>query len=327
MSAPRRRIQVPLSEIAPPGPSDDATARRRTRPGAANDGRLYIFTLVIFVLALVAGYRYMPPLPGAGLHKAVFGPRLYGHIQTLWFADVRAGATVAGPASLKKWFNNPNAKERAAFDKTCTQKYGRALDEIGPKRLRLPPFVDFAVERQMAANLASPLMSEIETSSAAGGRTPEAAASNALSLILLLDQLSRNVFRADPAVVYTHYDRLAQALVHHILASQPRLDLVPKYRTAPVYRTWFYMPLMHSEHLEDHALFASLLASMREDVADQGDEAAVKAVDENLDFDKRHAVIIEQFGRYPHRNQVLGRETTEAERKWLDEGGDRFGTA
>ena len=119
MSAPRRRIQVPFSEIAPAGgPSDDATARRHTRPGAANDGRLYIFTLVIFVLALVAGYHYMPSLPGAGLQKAVFGPHLYGHIQSLWFAEVRPGATVAGPASLKKWFKNPNAKERAAIDNT-----------------------------------------------------------------------------------------------------------------------------------------------------------------------------------------------------------------
>jgi uncharacterized protein (DUF924 family) len=327
MSAPRRRIQVPFSDLPSSIPNEN-TARptpRRSASNGQNDTILYIFTIVILVIGLIIGYKHMPSPPGPGLNKAIFNPRLYSHIQSLWFAEVPAGATTAGEASVKKWFYNPNADERAAFDKTCTQAFRHALEEIGPKRLRLPPFVDFTVERQMARSLASPLMSEIDPSS--DDLTTETAASNALSLILLLDQLSRNIYRADQALIYSHYDRLSQALIHHILATQPRLDLMPKYRHFPVYRTWFYMPLMHSEHIEDHALFHSLVTSLKEDVAKLGDEAAVKNLEQQLEFEKRHAKIIEQFGRYPYRNKVLGRETTEEEKKWLEEGGDHFGTS
>jgi uncharacterized protein (DUF924 family) len=267
----------------------------------------------------------MPSSTPPGLNKLIFSPHLYSKIQSLWFAEVPVGATIGGEASLKKWFNNPDADERAAFDNTCTKEFRPALEEVGPKRLRLPDYTNFTVERQMARNLASPLMSEIDTSSS--DLTAETAASNALSLILLLDQLSRNIFRSDQALIYSHYDRLSQALIHHILASKPRLDLVPKYRDFPVYRTWFYMPLMHSEHIEDHVLFNSLMASLREDMAKQGDTAAGEHLAHQVDFEKRHVKIIEQFGRYPYRNKVLGRETTEEERKWLEEGGDHFGTA
>lgn len=326
MSAPRRRIQVPFSDISSSIHNENTVQRtqRRSASNGQNDTILYIATVVILVIALILGYKHMPSPPGPGLNKAIFNPRLYSRIQSLWFAEVPAGATIGGEASVKKWFYNPNADEKAAFDKTCAQEFGHALEEIGPKRLRLPPFVDFTVERQMASNLASPLMSEIDPSS--DDLTTETAASNALSLILLLDQLSRNIYRSDQAVIYSHYDRLSQALIHHILATQPRLDLIPKYRNFPVYRTWFYMPLMHSEHIEDHALFKSLVTSLKEDVAKQGDEAAVKNLEQQHDFEERHVKIIEQFGRYPYRNKVLGREMTEEEKKWMEEGGDRFGT-
>jgi uncharacterized protein (DUF924 family) len=327
MSLPRRRFQAPTVDTSSYFNNQRSTGSqtKRSTINGQNDTILYIFTVVILIVGLIVGYKHMPSPPPPGLNKAIFNPRLYSHIQSLWFAEVPAGATIAGEASIKKWFYNPNAEERAAFDKTCTQGFRHALEEIGPKRLRLPPFINFTVERQMARSLASPLMSEIDPS--ASGLTTETAASNALSLVLLLDQLSRNIYRSDQALIYTHYDRLSQALIHHILASQPRLDLIPKYRNFPVYRTWFYMPLMHSEHVEDHVLFNSLVTSLKEDVAKQGDTAAVEHLERQLDFEKRHVKIIEQFGRYPYRNKVLGRETTEEEKKWMEEGGDHFGAA
>ena len=327
MSSARRRLQLPTSNITSPdsGESTAHSTPSRSASNGQNDTILYIFTVVILVVGLILGYSQMPSSTPPGLNKAIFNPRLYSHIQSLWFAEVPAGATIGGEASIKKWFYNPNAEEKAAFDKTCTKDFRHALEEIGPKRLRLPPFVDFTVERQMARNLASPLMSEIDTSSS--DLSTETAASNALSLILLLDQLSRNIYRSDQALIYAHYDRLAQALIHYILASQPRLDLIPKYRNFPVYRTWFYMPLMHSEHIEDHVLHNSLMASLKEDVGKQGDTAAVEHIENQVDFEKTHVTIIEQFGRYPYRNEVLGRETTEEERKWMEEGGDHFGSS
>jgi uncharacterized protein (DUF924 family) len=330
MTDTRRRFRIPTEEDTSPYTNRQGTdpdyhsSPRRSASTSQNDTLLYAFTVIVFIASLILGYSQMPSTTPPGLNKAIFNPRLYSHIQSTWFTEVPTGANIPGEASLKKWFFNPNADERAAFDKACAADFKHALEEVGPKRLRLPPFTNFTAERQMARNLASPLMSEIDTSSSE--LSTETAASNALSLILLLDQLSRNVYRSDQALIYTHYDRLSQALIHHILASQPRLDLVPKYHNFPVYRNWFYMPLMHSEHIEDHALAKSLMTSMKEDLAKVGDTAAVEHVERQLDFEKRHVDIIEKFGRYPYRNKVLARETTEEEKKWMEEGGDHFGT-
>ena len=335
MSSARRRHQLPTSEISTPDSVEKPKSTTRlSASNGQNDSVLYVLTIVILVVGLYLGYKQMPTPTPPGLNKAIFNPRLYSQIQSIWFAEVPAGATIAGEASMNKWFSAPKSEGNAAFDELCRREFRGALEEVGPKRLRLPPFANFTLERQMARNLASPLMSEIDTatttSSSSSGSSPlstEAAASNALSLILLLDQVSRNCFRAEQALVYAHYDRLAQAIIHSILASQPRLDLVPRYRNFPVYRTWFYMPLMHSEHIEDHVLFTSLMTSLREDVAATGDTAAAEHIDMHLGFEKKHVEIIERFGRYPYRNKVLGRETTADERKWIEEGGDSFGAS
>ncbi len=296
---------------------------RRSASNGQNDTILYAATIIILVVALILGYKQMPaPSPPPGLNRGIFNGRLYTHLQSVWFAEVPAGATVGGDASMKKWFYNPNKDEKVAFDKTCQKDFSPALEAIGPKRLRLPPFTNFIAERQAASNLASPLTSEIDSNRL----STETAASNALSLIILLDQMSRNIYRQDQALIYGHYDRMAQALIHYILASQPRLDLVPKYRLLPVYRMWFYMPLVHSEHIEDHALFNQLVTSMHDEMAAQGDTEAVKNLETSLEFEKQHVEIIEKFGRYPYRNEMIGRETTEEERKWLEDGGTRFGT-
>ena len=326
MSSARRRHQLPSSETSTPGHVEKPKSTPRlSASNGQNDTVLYVFTIVILIVSLYIGYTQMLTPTPPGLNKGIFNPRLYSQIQSLWFAEVPAGATVGGEASIKKWFLGPKDEDRAAFDEICRKEFRGALDEVGPKRLRLPPFANFTLERQMARNLASPLMSEIDTSS--GTLSTEAAASNALSLVLLLDQMSRNCFRSEQALIYAHYDRLAQAIIHHILASQPRLDLTPKYRNFPVYRTWFYMPLMHSEHIEDHVLFKSLMTSLKEDVTTAGDTAAAENVDMQLSFEKKHVEIIERFDRYPYRNKVLGRETTEEERKWIEEGGENFGAS
>ena len=307
----------------PRHPAPPAQKARRSASNGQNDSVLYIATVVILIVALVLGYHQMPaPSPPKGLDRTIFTSRLYSRLQSVWFAEVPAGASVAGEASMKKWFYNPNKEEKAAFDRTCQKDFGSALEAIGTKRLRLPPFTNFIAERQAASNLASPLMSEID----APRLNTDKAASNALSLILLLDQMSRNIYRNDQALIYGHYDRMAQALIHYILASQPRLDLVPKYRLFPVYRMWFYMPLMHSEHVEDHVLFINLVGELRDEMAKRDDKEAAASLEQNLDFEKKHKEIIERFGRYPYRNGAMGRETTEEERRWLKEGGERFGT-
>ncbi len=100
----------------------------------------------------------------------------------------------------------------------------------------------------------------------------------ALGLLLLLDQMPRNIFRAKQAVIYNHYDRPARAVLFCLLRREPRADLHPIVRYSPPFRQWFYLPLMHSERLEDHKLFSEILAAFKDDVVGKGNEVAVKAV-------------------------------------------------
>lgn len=78
---------------------------------------------------------------------------------------------------------------------------------------------------------------------------------------------------------------------------------------------------MHSEALSDHDLMAGKLEDMENGVDETGKEYLGSLVA----FERRHRVILERFGRYPHRNGVVGREGTEEEGVWLREGGDTFG--
>jgi len=124
-----------------------------------------------------------------------------------------------------------------------------------------------------------------------------------LAEIIVLDQFSRNLFR-DSAEAFAR-DEQARALTREALACGADLAL-------PVQkRAFIYLPLMHSESLSDHEDAMNLFAS------DPG-------LANNLKFEIRHKAIIERFGRYPHRNQVLGRESTAEERAFLQQPGSSF---
>jgi len=124
-------------------------------------------------------------------------------------------------------------------------------------------------------------------------------ADGALALLLLLDQIPRNIFRGSAHIYAT--DPMALAVAN--AAIERGFD--KQYDTE--LRSFFYMPYMHSESLSDQqrctALFSALPGSNSQKWA------------------THHRAIIERFGRFPHRNRVLGRVTTPAEQAWLDEGG------
>jgi uncharacterized protein (DUF924 family) len=153
-----------------------------------------------------------------------------------------------------------------------------------------------------------------------------ARATTALSLVILLDQIPRNLYRtaATLPLVYGHYDELSRALAAHLLARDPRPDAHESMRSAPARRVWLLMPLMHSE---DPALHARGLAFVDECVADapEGDEEAVKFLETMRGFTVMHKDIVDRFGRYPYRNKFLGRQSTEEEEAWMKEGGNTFG--
>lgn len=123
-----------------------------------------------------------------------------------------------------------------------------------------------------------------------------------LAEIIVLDQFSRNMFRDSPLAFAN--DALALALAQEAIAIDADQAL------SPVERSFLYLPFMHSESLIIH------------------EQAVVfyekNGIATNLDFELKHKVIIERFGRYPHRNGVLGRDSTAEEVEFLKGPGSGF---
>ena len=121
----------------------------------------------------------------------------------------------------------------------------------------------------------------------------------ALALVIVLDQFPRNIFRDDAQT----YASDAQALEVAHRAIERGVDA----RIDPALREFLYLPFMHSEHLADQMRCIEL--SRKAGLA------------ESADWAEHHADIIRRFGRFPHRNRILGRATTPEEQAFLDEGG------
>lgn len=128
-----------------------------------------------------------------------------------------------------------------------------------------------------------------------------------LALILLCDQMPRNMFRGDSGSFAT--DPIALA------AARKAVDAGWDRDMFDVQRIFVYLPFEHSEDLANQKLCIALFEAMPESERKQG----------WIDYAVQHLEIIEQFGRFPHRNEILGRESTPEEVQFLDETGLRFG--
>ena len=120
----------------------------------------------------------------------------------------------------------------------------------------------------------------------------------ALALVLLLDQFPRNSFRDTSRMFAT--DAQARAVADAAIAAGH------DKRVEEALRPFFYMPFMHSEDLRDLDRCVELMQSVGGD---------------SLRFAKHHRDIVARFGRFPHRNAVLGRASTAEEERFLAEGG------
>lgn len=140
----------------------------------------------------------------------------------------------------------------------------------------------------------------------------QASPQSRLALVLALDQFTRHVHRGS-AQAFSG-DARAQALVQHSLATGAD-------RSLPwVARVFTYMPLMHAEDLALQDECVARFAQLSQDVP----LALKERLASNLDFAQKHRQIIAQFGRFPHRNAVLGRTNTADEKDFLVNG-PRFG--
>ena len=189
---------------------------------------------------------------------------------------------------LDFWFGEPGSNERETYRELWFRKSEavdrQIADEFGP-----------LIERALRGELAD------------WSREPQ----GALAQIVLLDQFTRNVFRDTPRAFAGDARALAAATA---IVGRRQDEMLPVLQ-----RSFVYMPYEHAEGLgaQDEAvrLFSRLVDS----------EAAPSAELKNmLDYAHKHRAVIQRFGRFPHRNAILGRHSTPDEIAFLQEPGSRF---
>ncbi len=169
------------------------------------------------------------------------------------------------------------------------------FDELEPKQHFVKsPSLDDTIRQRFGALHAAAARGELEAwRDDAPGRLAE---------IIVLDQFSRNLFRGDPRAFAN--DTVALVLAQEMVRLKLDREL------APARRAFAYMPYMHSESPRIHATAVELFSQ--------------PGLEYNLKFEHAHKTIIDRFGRYPHRNAVLGRESTAEERAFLEQPGSSF---
>ena len=168
------------------------------------------------------------------------------------------------------------------------------FDEVGASRWFTPdPALDAIVRERFG-----PLHAR-----AVAGELPHwrRSATGRLAEVIVLDQFSRNLHRGTAAAFAA--DGMALVLAQEAIAAGCDAQL-PRAQ-----RMFFYLPYMHSESAAIHALAVPLFESIG---------------GQTLEFELRHKAIIDRFGRYPHRNAMLGRDSTAAERAFLATPGSAF---
>ncbi len=124
----------------------------------------------------------------------------------------------------------------------------------------------------------------------------------ALALIILLDQVPRNIHRGGPRAFAS--DEKARDVLAHALREGHEKRLTKRKRV------FLYLPLMHSEALAEQEQSVALFRAL--------------GIENNLDYAVRHHDVIKRFGRFPHRNATLDRESSAEEQEYLDQPGAGF---
>lgn len=137
-----------------------------------------------------------------------------------------------------------------------------------------------------------------------------------LALVVLLDQFSRNMWRGTPKAFAQ--DARAYRLACEGVARGDDQQLWP------IERVFLYMPYEHQESPEAQGACLGLMQALVDDTSASALQEVMRGY---LRHAHHHHEIIERFGRYPHRNEILGRESTDEEVTYLTEGGARFGQA
>ncbi len=192
---------------------------------------------------------------------------------------------------LRFWFGDK--PEQSIFDKTFSRLWWSKDDIIDSEiRTRFEPWVQDA---------ASGKLQKWEDSS-----------SGMLALILLTDQFPRNIYRGT-SQSFAH-DHLALSWCLGGIARSKDIELIP------IQRLFWYMPLEHSELLEHQDQCVGLI----EQLVSEADDHQRSIYLDFLAYAQRHRDVINRFGRFPHRNAILGRTSTPAEEMFLQMPGSGF---
>jgi uncharacterized protein (DUF924 family) len=158
------------------------------------------------------------------------------------------------------------------------------------------------------------------------GALPDAAASgnledwrhdpqSALALVIVLDQLPRHLYRETPQA-FAYDGHALEAATGAIVQGYDAM-------LHPVQAAFLYMPFEHAEDREMQRRSVRLFEALRARAGDSYE----RMVEGFLEYARRHQVVIDRFGRFPHRNSVLGRSSTSEELEYLAGGGERFGVS
>lgn len=140
----------------------------------------------------------------------------------------------------------------------------------------------------------------------------KAEAKSCLAFVVLLDQFSRNIYRDTPKAFAQDPMALQAALEAIQKKFDQEIPLIP--------RTFFYMPLMHSEDRDMQRRCVEIFSAL----AMKSPPGLKGMLQNNCDYAKQHAAIVERFERFPHRNEILGRTSTAEEIKFLKQPGSAF---
>ena len=149
----------------------------------------------------------------------------------------------------------------------------------------------------------------VDQAIAGGLRDWEADADGSLARILLLDQFPRNLFRGEARAFAG--DAEALALAERLVGSGQDKNL------PPIRRMFAFLPFEHSESMIAQERSVALFAALRREAQDE-------VFDNVYDYAERHRAVVERFGRFPHRNAMLGRASTPEEGEFLKQPGSSF---
>ncbi|MFQ5356740.1 MAG: DUF924 family protein [Mariprofundaceae bacterium] len=169
------------------------------------------------------------------------------------------------------------------------------FEEIEPASWwKKDPDLDRGIEARFGATHRAATLGEL----ASWRETPE----GRLAEIIVLDQFSRNIYRDTPLAFA--YDAMALVLAQEAVRAEADQQVDVEMRS------FFYMPYMHSESARVHQIAVELFSQ--------------PGAEFNYEFELKHKAIIDRFGRYPHRNAILGRESTPEETEFLAQPGSSF---